>query len=367
MCTKIFISATGQHCGKTTTSLSLLHLARKKYSRVGFIKPFGPKRTRYMGKVVDIDAALIAHVYDMDDQLDLMSPVVLDSRTTRDALEGKVDSQGYLEQICHATRELEKTCDFLIIEGAGHTGVGSVLGLNNAQLAHRLGAPVLMVAGGGVGNVIDSIHLNLALFREAGAEVRMILPNKLIKSKRQSTLHYLQLAFKETPIQVVGGFNYSTILANPTLSYLSELLQLELQSENDQGSRIIHNVHLGGASTQRVVDLLEDSTLIIVPSSRSEVLVMLSTLYHLPEFKSKIAGLVIIGVVPLADIVKRVIDDAKIPYMRTTESTAEVYTTIQEDVAKIGADDVEKIALVQKLAEDELDFDYIDTLFINSK
>ncbi len=363
MCKKIFIAATGQHCGKTTTSLSLLHLARKKYNHVGFIKPFGPKRTSYQGRFVDVDAALIAHVYGMEDQLELMSPVVLDSHTTREVLEGKEDPQQYLEQIRYATAELEKQCDFLIIEGAGHAGVGSVMGLNNGQLAKQLDAPVLLVAGGGVGNVIDAIQLNLALFRETGAVVRMVLPNKLIKNKRESTLNYLQLAFKNTAIQIVGGFNYSPILANPTLKYLSELLQLELQADTEQASHIVHHVQLGAASTQRIVDLLCESTLLIVPSSRDEVLVMLSTLYHLPEFKHKIAGLIIIGVAPLTEIVQRVLDDAKIPYMRTAKTTAETYTIIQEDVAKIGADDDEKIALVQQLAETELDFELIDSLF----
>jgi len=363
MCKKIFIAATGQHCGKTTTSLSLLHLARKKYQRVGFIKPFGPKRTQYLGQPVDVDVALISHVYEMDHLLPLMSPVVLDSRTTRDALEGKLDPQAYLDDICQATAELEKQCDFLIIEGAGHTGVGSVLNLNNAQLAKQLNAPVLMVSGGGVGSVIDDLQLNLALFRETGADVRMILPNKLLKSKRELTLNYLQLAFKSTSIRVVGGFNYSPILANPTLKYLEELLQLELCSAPDQASRIVHQVQLGAASTQRIIDLLQESTLVIVPSSRDEVLVMLSTLYHLPEFKDKIAGLIINGLVPLADIVQRVLDDANIPYMRTSRTMAELYTTIQEDVAKIGADDEEKIALVQQLADSDLDFGLIDSVF----
>ena len=60
MSKKIFIAATGQDCGKTTTSLSLIHLARKKYKRVGFIKPFGPKLISYKGRQIDMDAALIA-------------------------------------------------------------------------------------------------------------------------------------------------------------------------------------------------------------------------------------------------------------------------------------------------------------------
>ena len=363
MAKKIFIAATGQNCGKTTTSLSLLHLALKKYPRVGFIKPFGPKRTIYQGRAVDVDAALIAHVYGMEEQLDLMSPVVLDSWTTRDFLEGNGDPGDFLEKIRRAVAELEKNCDFLIIEGAGHSGVGSVLGLNNAALASSLNAPVLIVAGGGVGSVIDSLHLNLALYREAGAEVRMILPSKLLKEKRETTLHYLERAFRKSGISVVGGFNYSPILADPTLKYLSELLELELQARPEQTSRIVHHVQLGAASTQRVVDLLRESTLLIVTSSRDEVLVMLATLYHLPEYRSKIAGLVIVGVLPIAAIVQRVLDDAGIPYMRSSATMAEIYTTIQADVAKIGIDDQEKIALVRELAETDLDFSVIDNLF----
>ena len=60
MARKVFIAATGQDCGKTTTSLSLLHLARQKYNRVGFIKPVGPKPSRYNDIWVDKDAALVA-------------------------------------------------------------------------------------------------------------------------------------------------------------------------------------------------------------------------------------------------------------------------------------------------------------------
>ena len=305
----------------------------------------------------------MAHVYDMDEDLKLMSPVVLHSQTTRKVLDGRIDPQQYLAQIDQAVSELEAKCDFLIIEGAGHSGVGSVVGLGNAHVAKRLNAPVLMVAGGGVGSVIDDIHLNLALFRETGAEVRAILPNKLLRSKREMTLHYIDLAFRESGIKVVGGFNYSKILANPTLTYLSSLLKLKLNADEEQSRRIILQVQLGAAATQRVVDKLLESTLVIVTSSRDEVLVMLATLYHLPEFKTKIAGLIITGVAPIADIVQRVLDDEEIPYMRSTQTSAEVYTVIQEDVAKIRADDDQKIGLVQQLAETELDFEAIDALF----
>ena len=59
MARKIFIAATGQNSGKTTTSLSLVHMARKKYARVGFVKPIGPKPSSYNGVVADKDAILM--------------------------------------------------------------------------------------------------------------------------------------------------------------------------------------------------------------------------------------------------------------------------------------------------------------------
>ncbi|NIN35617.1 MAG: AAA family ATPase, partial [Gammaproteobacteria bacterium] len=69
--------------------------------------------------------------------------------------------------------------DFLIIEGAGHTGVGSVIGFSNARVAKLVDAPVLMVTGGGVGNVVDAAYMNLALFKQENARVSAVLANKI--------------------------------------------------------------------------------------------------------------------------------------------------------------------------------------------
>jgi hypothetical protein len=289
-----------------------------------------------------------------------MSPVVVEDQTTRQFLDGAITPEQIFAPLDKAIAVLEKKCDFLIIEGAGHAGVGAVLGLSNAQVAARYQAPVLLVTGGGVGHVVDSVHLNLALFREAGAEVRMLVPNKIIPAKRKATLGYLEKAFAKLPFKVVGGFNYSPILADPTLRHIANMLGIPLHATDEQSLRIAHNLQMGAAATQRVVDLLQPATLLVVTSSRDELLVMLASLYHMPEFKSKIAGLVIPGLSPVADIVQRILNDAGIPYMRTTATTADVFSRIREDVSKLGPDDFQKISLIQQLAETELCFDVID-------
>ena len=360
MARKLYIAATGQDCGKTTTSLSLLHLARKKYKRIGFIKPVGPKPARFQDRWMDKDAALVAKVYGLEEDIEWMSPIVLQPGDTRALLDGRSSAEQYEKQLLAACAELDKRCDFLIIEGAGHSGVGSVLGLSNAKVASMIGAPVLMVTGGGVGHVIDDVHMNLALYEKEGAEVRFVMPNKLIAEKRDRTLHYLSLAAKVHGFEVHGGFNYSPILAGPTFHHVAKLMNLPMRATYEQGLRIIHHIQLGAASAERVVDTLDFSTLLVVTGSRNELLVMMATLYHIPQYHEQLAGLIIAGLSPVSKITQTILDDSDLPFMRAEKTTAEIFEMVTRDVAKIDAEDKEKITLIQKLAEEFIDFDKID-------
>jgi phosphate acetyltransferase len=362
MCKKIFIAATGQHCGKTTISLSLMHLAKKKYARVGFIKPIGPKLFMLDGVEMDMDAALIASIYGLEDDRRLMSPVVIGRGYTKRYLAGEIAPQLPLESIIEACRELEEKNDFLIIEGSGHGGVGSVIGINNAQVAKALNAPVIMVASGGVGSVIDAVQLNLPLFKQEGADVKMVLVNKLIPELREETLMYLDKFFSKSQQMVAGAFDYSRTLANPTLVDLSNMLKLPLHGDQHAKSRIIHNIQLGAASSQRVIDTLQDSTLLITTSSRDELIVTASALYNIPAYRRKLAGLVIPGYAPVSPISQKILDDSHIPYIKVQKTTAEVYTALKEHVSKITADDHEKIDLIKYSSERIFNFEAIDAM-----
>lgn len=362
MCKKLFIAATGQHCGKTTISLSLMHLALKRYPRVGYIKPIGPKCQEFNGITVDKDAALMARVFGQEDRIALMSPLVLGKGSTRRFLDGVRTREWAADKITSACRELEAQCDLLLIEGAGHSGVGSVIGLNNAEVASMLGASVVMVAGGGIGSVIDSVRMNLAVYEQAKVHVGLLLVNKIIPGKRRSSLGYLEKYFSPQGIKVRGAFDYSSVLADPTLQNISKLLDAPLQGDLSQRQRIIHNIQLGAASSQKVIDGLEESSLLITTSSRDELLVTLSSLYNIPAYQRQIAGLVIPGHAPVSAITQRIITDSGIPYIRVMATTVEVFTALTAHISKITAEDTEKISLVTSEAEQVIDFDAIESI-----
>lgn len=364
MAKKIFIAAVDKNAGKTTTSIALMYLAMKKYDRVGYIKPFGGQTVSYKGRVVDKDVALMAQVFGLNRDLNNMSPVVLFSDTTHKVVDGLISPLELQERIIHACTELEKKCDFILIEGSGHPGVGSVMQISNARIARLLKAPVLLVTGGGLGSVVDRLAMIQLLFEKERVDVRAILVNMLVPEKRERSLDYLQRALQNEPFRVLGGFNYQPILANPTLRRISGVLDLPLHGNKREMQRIVYKVQVGAASTQRVTELLQEPSLIIVTSSRNELLVTLAHLYQMPDYRALIVGLVISGSSPISLITQQILDDSKIPYMRAEKMiTADLYQAINKDVSKIIAEDREKLDLIKSLAEKRFDFDVIDEIF----
>ena len=135
-----------------------------------------------------------------------------------------------------------------------------------------------------------------------------------------------------------------------------------MQATDAQASQICHHIQLGAASCQRVIEILEDSTLLVVTSSRDELLVTLASLYHIYEYRTKLAGILITGTSEVSLTTQKILDDSDLPYIRCNKLTAKVFNALMEDVSKITADDRQKINLVQSLADKEINFEAIDAL-----
>ena len=78
------------------------------------------------------------------------------------SVEGKISHEEQLEQIDYAFGEVSKASDAVLIEGTGHCAVGSIVNVNNALVAHRLGASMLLIANGGLGMYVFSPNFCVA-------------------------------------------------------------------------------------------------------------------------------------------------------------------------------------------------------------
>src|SRR3954470_17366848 len=186
---RVFIAATRQNDGKTTTSLGLLAAIQKIYPRVGYIKPVGQRFVEIEEQKIDEDTVLMDKVYTLNCPLVDMSPIAVEPDFTRKYLQSSA-SDALVKRIHKAFDRVAWEKDFVLCEGSGHAGVGSVFDLSNAQVAKLLGAKVIIVSQGGIGKPIDEVSLNQALFEKEGVPIIGVILNKVLDTKVNSVTDF---------------------------------------------------------------------------------------------------------------------------------------------------------------------------------
>ena len=108
----IFVAATKQHVGKTTTSLALTSGLAKRFGKVGFMKPVGQQHVLVQTSLteqtirVDKDVRLMREHFKLHHiDYQYMSPVLIPRGYTRDYIDGKIgDAQQERAIRCWAAR-----------------------------------------------------------------------------------------------------------------------------------------------------------------------------------------------------------------------------------------------------------------------
>src|SRR5215208_2512151 len=218
---RVFIAATRQNDGKTTTSLGLLSALQKKHPRIGYIKPVGQRFVEIAEQKIDEDTVLMDEVYKLNCPLVDMSPIAVEPDFTRKYLQ----SSNYDALVKRIERSFDRVAwekDFVLCEGSGHAGVGSVFDLSNARVAKLLEAKVVIVSQGGIGKPIDEVCLNQALFEREGVEVIGVILNKLHPDRLEYIEEFARRGLKRQGLKLLGVMPHQQILSNPTVDLIRE-------------------------------------------------------------------------------------------------------------------------------------------------
>src|SRR5258708_5323411 len=216
---RLFIAATEQNAGKTTTSLGLFSALQKRRGRIGFIKPVGQRFVEVEGKRIDEDSVLIDQTFSVHTPLEAMSPIAVEPDFTRRYIENS-NNEFLVRRIQHSFDRAAWEKDFVIIEGTRHAGLGSVFDLSNARVAKLLGSKVLLIAGGGIGKPIDEVALNKALFDQEGVELLGVILNKIMPTKFDYVCDFARRGLQRLGIDLVGAIPEEAMLANATLGQI---------------------------------------------------------------------------------------------------------------------------------------------------
>jgi len=245
----VMVAATGQHHGKTTVTLGMVHELLARGRRVSYQKPVGQQTVPVVcqGKElqVDRDVDIFKHVWpQLVGSYSDASPVAFPPGFTRMVLDGKVQTRDLVQRCRESFGRLVEASDYVVVEGTGHIGVGSIIDLNNAQVAAELDLDVVMVAPGGLGVSFDVLAANHALLKEHGVRLKGVVLNKVDEKKKDMIEHYYRKALQRIDIPLLGVIPSDAELPLLSMKSFSRLLNAEFMSCPEQELRFFRRTRL---------------------------------------------------------------------------------------------------------------------------
>lgn len=357
---KIFVGATRQNRGKTTLSLGLINAFIKRNLKVGFIKPVGQRYIDVKGEQIDEDAVLVETIFGSDCPIKHMSPIAIAQGFTTNYIEGKNESrQQLMDQIVQSFDIVSKGKDVVVVEGTGHSGVGSVFDMSNADVAKLLNLKAVLVSAGGVGGPIDEIMLNKSFFDVQGVETIGAIVNKIEMEKFDKINNIVRKGLKRKGVETLGVVPYVPLLSYLTMELIIDSIEGELLAGKDKLDLLIKTILVGAMPAHEALNYFGERVLIITPGSRDDIILALMSSYALGEQKGEIAGLLLTGGnAPHASIMK-LIEKTQIPTLLVKKDTYTTASEVHDLLVKIRPKDTKKIEKIVDIVSCYVDVDWM--------
>lgn len=377
----IYVSATHQHVGKTTTCLALISGLQKRIhpKTVGYLKPVGQEhvevRSDELGETirVDKDVALIREKFNLR-HIDYrhMSPVLIPRGYTKDYIDGKISNDAQLEAIRDAVRSISACSGVVLCEGTGHCGVGSIVGASNARVASITGAAMVLIANGGLGSCFDELELNRVLCEHHGVSIAGVIINKVLPEKYEQTKDYMSRALENSwNVPLLGCVPDYPYLGCPALADLERLLNTELISGHRHRFRHYPTADTHLVTTSLPTFLLSmrekpDQTLYVCHVTRDDIILGFFAEFHRRKMMDEPfeAALVVCGQRGKYSLDKVLLDmvmaqDKDVPVMVCPYTTDQAMDMIHLMTPKLNISDEERVNAATEHYEKHIDYDLL--------
>jgi hypothetical protein len=344
---RVFIAATRQNDGKTTASLGLIAALQPHFPRVGYIKPVGQRFVQIEEQKIDEDSVLMDSVYQLNCPLVDMSPIAVEPAFTRKYLQS-ANNEALVKRIQDAFDRVAWEKDFVLCEGSGHAGVGSVFDLSNAQVAKTLGCKVIIVTQGGIGKPIDEVALNQALFEKEGVEIIGVILNKVHEEKIPEITRFVRSGLKRKGLELLGVLPLEPLLAHPTVDLIREELRAELLNRPPSLDALVEDVVVGAMGAQNATQFFKRGTLLITPGDREDILLAAGAA-ALPHSDDLMAGIILTGGLRPGENVIQALQALPLPVLLVQADSYQVASKVHNLTVKTRPTDARKIALIRDL------------------
>lgn len=356
---RIYVAATSQHVGKTTSTLGLISALRDRGLSVGYCKPVGQQFIDVGNLRADKDAFLFSRFMDFDLVPDLHSPVILGPGATTAYLDSPTQFT-FPTKLIRASKILQQNHDMVVYEGTGHPGVGSVVGLSNAQVASHLQAGVIMIVEAGIGKTLDLLDLNLAVFERENVPIAGVIVNKCEQAKIEKVKHYVGIGLKKRGIELLGVLPYEEELALPLLDTIAKAVNAKVLYNEDLLDNKVRNIIAGSLIDLNELKNFSNQLLVVSISRLDEALKKLNEVTRLvSQDTNPLSGIILTGRGELTEAQCAYFQSQRIPVLYAKIDTYEVVMKISRIEVKINVRTPWKVQKAISLFKEHINLDPI--------
>lgn len=224
------------------------------------------------------------------------------------------------------------------MEGTGHTGVGSIVDINNARVAAELGIDMILIANGGIGSAYDDLALNYSLCRDYGVKIRGVILNKVRSDKIEMMWEYFPKALRQWDIPLVGVVPSLESLANQSMLDFEGLFKTKLICGSERRFQQYQQTSLVTSGLRRFLVKLSSNkfndTVFVTHASRNDII--LGFISHAQSYEKRTGkafggGLILTGVPPVdrpQDYIMQLLDGCTAPVLYAPVTTYEAMQKI---------------------------------------
>lgn len=218
----IFVSSTGARSGQSLTAWAMMEMFQSAGLRPGFFKPFVTRPTTHEGRIVDRDALLMKSSYNLSEDLELLSPIVVDEMTADEVIR-----EEQRERIDACYQEVKEGKDALVIMGAEqifHEAESRYP--TDSTLVDRFDTPVVLVDR--FENESISIYSVLAIDSFLKDRLKVVIINQIPAERLEEVSRTLLPVFRKRGLSSVFLIPQDRILGSFTVRHAAAVVQAEV-------------------------------------------------------------------------------------------------------------------------------------------
>ena len=275
MVKSIYVTGVGC-CGKTVIAYGLIRKFRSEGLKTSYFKPISIARRKLStGKFVDTDIIALKEALNLEEPLDIISPVVLSERY----LELKDKAEDIKKKIEHSFQLLSEGKDVVVIEGHMYPEVLSTIGCSVPELAKMFGSKVILIVSCKIEDSIDILVDKVALYKcfleKHGVKLHGVILNTIPLPYIERVKGFIAPSIEKLGVKILGLVSERPRLIAPTVRDIAESLGAEVLEGEEYLNNFVEDFLIGAMSPEAAIRWFRRATnaAIVTGGDRTDLII----------------------------------------------------------------------------------------------